>query len=542
MLGTDYETTITNNGNPVANALVCISQDGNYYHAFTNASGNVTIPNNLTPGDVLLVVTGFNTQTIYQNIQCIAPTGAYLAAKNLKILNESSETNLIGFNSSLNLNFDVINYSPNYAAENVTFEFASSHPALQIINNIGTVASIAGNATYHCSGLVHLISGYNIVDGQEIGIQVVARYGEDSAAINGKLTGAAPLLSTVKMLIDDSQSGNNDHFLNPGESAHVTLIVKNIGTSAMPAANVAFNASAFINISNAGNALNPIPVGGLDTIELDINCNPEIELYTPYILNMEVSFTQHFQTLTFGSTVGALVETFETGDFISVLWDNPNAEWQITDTLSNLSGNFCAESKANVDNGIRTLKTVELDCEGGDEISFWYRTSSETTDKLKFYIDGGTAKGSWGGYNNANAVWNQVTFQVTAGKHVFKWTYEKDNSLSKGADAVWIDDIAFPKVNNISINPPTVIEEFAEELVFDVCQSGNTLNFQFNAKENGKAIIMIFNTLGQNVAAIQTRVEAGENTVTFDTNNLPKGMYVCTLFANGKTNSSKFVK
>jgi hypothetical protein len=30
---------------------------------------------------------------------------------------------------------------------------------------------------------------------------------------------------------------------------------------------------------------------------------------------------------------------------------------------------------------------------------------------------------------------------VTAGTHTFRWTYEKDFSISSGSDTVWVDDI-----------------------------------------------------------------------------------------------------
>jgi len=64
-----YVTTITADGTPVEGALVCISQDGVYYSAFTDEDGVVSIENDFTPGEALLVVTGFNTTTIYETLQ-----------------------------------------------------------------------------------------------------------------------------------------------------------------------------------------------------------------------------------------------------------------------------------------------------------------------------------------------------------------------------------------------------------------------------------------------------------------------------------------
>ncbi|MCL1850512.1 MAG: C25 family cysteine peptidase [Bacteroidetes bacterium] len=63
-----YETTITAGGDPVEGALVCISQDGVYYSAFTDENGIASIENELLPGEALLVVTAFNTTTIYETL------------------------------------------------------------------------------------------------------------------------------------------------------------------------------------------------------------------------------------------------------------------------------------------------------------------------------------------------------------------------------------------------------------------------------------------------------------------------------------------
>ena len=77
--GIPFATTVTVNGQPVADALVCISQDGNYVSAYTGADGSVSIPHNFVSGDVLLVVTAFNTTTIYETISCTASNVPYLA-------------------------------------------------------------------------------------------------------------------------------------------------------------------------------------------------------------------------------------------------------------------------------------------------------------------------------------------------------------------------------------------------------------------------------------------------------------------------------
>ena len=78
MSGIPFITTVTANGQPVEDALVCISQNDTYYSAYTGADGNVSIPHDFVSGEVLLVVTAFNTTTIYETINCTASDVPYL--------------------------------------------------------------------------------------------------------------------------------------------------------------------------------------------------------------------------------------------------------------------------------------------------------------------------------------------------------------------------------------------------------------------------------------------------------------------------------
>ncbi len=57
MVGVPYITTVSGPNGPVEGAMVCLSKDGGYFSAITDATGAVNIPNDLTPGIAKLVVT-----------------------------------------------------------------------------------------------------------------------------------------------------------------------------------------------------------------------------------------------------------------------------------------------------------------------------------------------------------------------------------------------------------------------------------------------------------------------------------------------------
>ena len=73
LAGVPFAGTATVNGNPIANAQICLSQNGTYFSTLTDASGNYSINHTFTNDSVLLVATAFNTTTIYKNVFCSAP-------------------------------------------------------------------------------------------------------------------------------------------------------------------------------------------------------------------------------------------------------------------------------------------------------------------------------------------------------------------------------------------------------------------------------------------------------------------------------------
>lgn len=107
--------------------------------------------------------------------------------------------------------------------------------------------------------------------------------------------------------------------------------------------------------------------------------------------------------------------------------------------------------------GFHTLKTdtvfdgesanVEIPARNyaAGNVTFKYRVSSEAGfDFLRFYVDG-VKLGEWSGVAN-ETTWATATFALTAGNHVLRWAFEKDNSVSIGLDSAWLDSVTLPAV------------------------------------------------------------------------------------------------
>ena len=76
---------------------------------------------------------------------------------------------------------------------------------------------------------------------------------------------------------------------------------------------------------------------------------------------------------------------------------------------------------------------------GPGNISFWWKVDSEAgSDVLEVRIDGVLQTFISGQVN-----WIQKSYTIGAGTHFVSWTYQKDATVSTGADAGWVDQITW---------------------------------------------------------------------------------------------------
>tara|TARA_Y100000590_G_scaffold470664_1_gene667563 strand:+ start:4224 stop:6209 length:1986 start_codon:yes stop_codon:yes gene_type:complete len=146
----------------------------------------------------------------------------------------------------------------------------------------------------------------------------------------------------------------------------------------------------------------------------------------------------------------AEIEDFETGTLQSFDWNlEGDANWQL-DNSEVFEGNYSIKS-GNINANQESNITINLDVTEEGQISFYKKVSCESTgsitgnyyDYLAFYIDG-IEMDKWAGEIN----WSLETFPVEIGSHTFKWLFIKDGGVTSGSDAVWIDFVVFPPIND----------------------------------------------------------------------------------------------
>jgi len=115
--------------------------------------------------------------------------------------------------------------------------------------------------------------------------------------------------------------------------------------------------------------------------------------------------------------------------------------WIATNTVDEYNnGSWGAKSGPINDSETSWIEYTTTIPASGGTISFDYRISTEGGyDKLNFLIDN-VSQNLWSG-DDTSVVWNSVSYTLAPGAHTFKWSYDKDSSVSKGNDEVYLDDV-----------------------------------------------------------------------------------------------------
>ena len=220
IIGVPFETVVSTEDGPVENAIVCISKDGVHYSALTDEAGYVSIENDFLPGEVLLTVTAFNTTTIYENINCIAPSGPYL-------LLHDYNSEVLSYGESHGLDLTIRNVGVE-DAENITVSISSDDPYVTFDIPMATIANIPSDATVVLENILSVHVEGDAPDGHVAVCTLTMSCGGEVWNYEMELTLAAPLIEFV--------SYGYEGELLPGKTLNITASFRNMGS--YPAINV----------------------------------------------------------------------------------------------------------------------------------------------------------------------------------------------------------------------------------------------------------------------------------------------------------------
>ena len=544
LMGIDFTTNITTAGSPVEGALVSLFQDGASYTGLTDENGDVTISHELEAGDAKLTVTAFNTETIYEDISVIPPSGPYLMVTGFEVNDDNN--NIPEYNEIITLDVTFENVGIEEAL-NVNATLSTEDTYVNISSNYVNIGDIPAGESVTIQDAFEIEVADGIPDQHMITFDV-EMVGIETWYSNINIIFSAPDFEIGDMIITDS---GGDGILDPGETATVSIPLTNIGnaTSQDIFAQLINGTPDIITVIEDYCDLTGLAPEEVGYAEFDIEVDAGAQPGDLAILSFIATSGAYNVSSTFYPSIGLIVEDFETGDFSNYPWQfSGNADWTI-DTNA-YEGNYCAKSGTiNHNQTTSIILTLNVLCD--NEISFYRKTSCEDVgsstgnyyDYLAFFIDG-EEMDKWAG----ETPWGLVTFEVSTGNHTFEWMYHKDVAVVGGQDCVWVDYILFPPFEpEVSTDDMSVIPSITK-------LNGNypnpfnpTTTISYSLKEDSKVTLEIFNIKGQKVRTLVKENQlAGHHKVVWngkDENSKPvaSGIYFYKMKAGNYTSTKKMI-
>lgn len=188
--------------------------------------------------------------------------------------------------------------------------------------------------------------------------------------------------------------------------------------------------------------------------------------------------------------------------------DNTNLAWATggnvpfaAQTASFYYGGSAAQTGKIGDNQSTYLST---NITGPGTLSFYWNVSSEKDyDFFTVYLDG-VVRYRWSG----NGSWTKSTLTIPAGPHTVKWEYVKDEYVSSGQDAGWVDYVSFiPGACTYTLYPTSSsVTASSSSRTITVYPSAS--DCPWTANSNASWITIISGTSGTGTGAVSYYVDA----------------------------------
>ncbi|MDR2085445.1 MAG: C25 family cysteine peptidase [Bacteroidales bacterium] len=369
MVGLPFNTVITANGNPVENAIVCISQDGVYISAITNENGEVSIENEFVPGEILLVVTAFNTATIYENIECVPAEGAYLIKDSYTL----GENGILSFGETSPLSIAIKNVGVENTTTNTQVTITSDDPMLTIVSGTATYPPINSGEVANVENGFSISASEDITNGQNFAINITAVNGSNTWESKIYVNAYKPVLEYVNY---EWPGG-----FEPGNTVQLAVYYKNKGGfNALNAVSTLSSTSSYINILDAEYHIGTIAPDG----EVVAIYYVEIDEETPYT-----------EVIEFEASLEASGNIIATGDFS--ISNSCNVIFDLADSYGDgWNGNKLSVSfsdgtptqELTISSGPSASFTLEI--MAGTDVTVTFITGQYTYEcSFKIYYEGG---------------------------------------------------------------------------------------------------------------------------------------------------------
>ncbi len=445
---------------------VAVSVNGNLVdalHADQFGQASLNIPDTVPEGEITLVITGDFRQPFVGSVYRGQPADPFLELLSLELSNESVEQDGFlsnGENVSLKL---VLTNAGSTAIQDQKLFITCKNKEIEIIESDVLLALLNPGDTIQLNDCFNIKVKDSIADLSDITLgfslsgdnklkyfddeELFVEGAPDDLSSNEKIFNSiyvrkklhAPVIVSKNISWDDRTYGNGNDIIERGEKILFTWKIKNSGS---------YNSEAISGSTNGSDLSMMFQDLTFPQFEVVESLATSFYNFTAIISDAfasESGFAGPF--LVSDGTYSDIdsirisldrhVEDFSTADLSRFYWSE--TDWFI-DTMSFSSDPASLRSGIITHYGASTL-SIEVDVLALDTLFFDYKVSSESGyDFLRFSVDSIEVR-RWSGYLD----WNNYSYVLGQGTHLLEWKYTKDQDVSRGDDAAWIDNIQFPK-------------------------------------------------------------------------------------------------
>ncbi|MEZ5083862.1 MAG: C25 family cysteine peptidase, partial [Bacteroidales bacterium] len=231
LVGAPFTTTVTGPNGPVSGAMVCLSQNGEYFSAVADNAGSISIDHGLTPGTALLVVSALNMETIYDEVTVVPPGGAYVIVGETNVDDAGGNNNgQADYGETEMLDVAVENVGEDDAT-GVEATISSSDTYVTVLENTHSYGTIAAGAIVSGDDAFEILIAEDTPDNHNAIFEV--EFTDDSKATwisTLSVTFHAADMAIAEYTILDA-TGNNNGKIDPGETVNIMIGIENNGSS-----------------------------------------------------------------------------------------------------------------------------------------------------------------------------------------------------------------------------------------------------------------------------------------------------------------------
>lgn len=504
-----------------------------------NGTATFEFPELTEPATLMITGTQFNFKPFQGEIKVVPSTGPFLISQAIAANDAAGNNNGIAEfkeNITLDLTLENVGVETATGAEAI---LTSTDPYITITDDVELFGDIEQDANLQKIGAFSYSIADGVPNGHKAEFQLQVTYSTDKVLIyNFNQTISAPELEIVSIKIKEGPGSDMDDRLESGETIQIDVVHQNTGNSAIGNLAVSLgNSSTWLSaISQQPTA--DLTTGGLQAESFLVPVPVDAPINTP------VSFEYTLHAGLYSTTdqtdpvrINPIIENFESVSFNEFSWTmTGNKPWVITN-FQPYAGSYCARS-GQISHNQKSEMLIVLNVLEDGEVSFGWKTATETNDYLRFYIDD-VKIAEWSGTND----WTESVFPISTGQHILKWSYEKNGSVSGSPDRTYVDEILLPLHELVTVG----LSDAPDELAFDSRISPNpateTVWLSVQVAEQTQLGYSLSDLNGRVLASRAPQLlDTGLQQIPVDISTLPAGIYTLSLQGNNGVRTHKVVK